>query len=196
MSGDYPTFEPPVGIGRGDARHWSPDEARGYFVWLRGTAPKRAELFLRAVGLHWQEPSPEFLELISKRFEQGLIDPRFRVPFREVSQYQPAHGFEIALSSQGEAFCSDAGLLLGLLLLQFEPRLYWRICDDAELFYFNRPVIAGFAGGAECEPVSIGSNLGGRIVNGRQRAPGREFVETYEWWLNNIERRDLGERPP
>jgi hypothetical protein len=187
MSEDYPAFESPAGIRRIDPEQWTRDEARAYFEWLRGAAPCRAEVFLRAIGLAWEVPSHEFVERVSSQWEQKLAEPQFRTPFEGLrSRYRPPPSIKMVLTPLGEAFCTDAGLVFGLLLLGSDSRLYWKIADDPKYIDFNRPVIAGFSRGMQCEPVTVGNNLAGRIIDGRQRCPGREFAATFDHWLSLI----------
>lgn len=194
MSDDYPAFEAPGALGRKEPRNWTEKEALAYFEWLCGNARQRVEFFLRSLELHWKDDSIRFLEDVSEQFERKLLEPQFRTPFGEAYPlYLPAGGYNTVLSPQGEAISADAGLLLGLLLLRHEPRLQWTIATDPDLVYFNRPVIVGFKGRVECEPVAVGRNIGGRIINARQRVPGRELTATYESWLDLIP--DSGQAP-
>jgi hypothetical protein len=191
MIEDYPLFDPPAAVRRVDPADWTQGEARAYFAWLIDAAPRRAEVFLRAIDLVWEGPSRAFVERVSARWEQKLAEPQFRMPFKELrSRYLPPPGTNMVLTPLGQAFCSDAGLVFGLLLLGSDPRLYWKIADDPELAAFNNPVIAGFMRKMECEPIIIGKNLGSRIIDGRPRSPGREFAATFDWWLGIVPARD------
>jgi hypothetical protein len=99
---DYPAFDPPAGVRRIDSKGWTHEEARAYFDWLREIAPRRAERFLQAIGVAWEEPLRNLAERVSERWVSTLADPKFRMHVTEVvSVYLPPPGIVLVLSLLG-----------------------------------------------------------------------------------------------